>query len=299
MSRYMKKVILVIIIILVAWLFVRFVIGGPEDDWICVDNEWVKHGNPSAPKPTTGCGEVREEPNIVVDLPKSGDTISGPFQISGKAKTWYFEGDFPIELIDEQGNKIAQGYARAMGDWMTNEYVPFEMGEINFVSYPSATTSGFVVFRKDNPSDMRELDEEFRVPVIITPIETTKVKVYFNNNNLDPQISCNKVFPAEREIIKTSAIARAALEELLKGPTSKESAEGFITNINYGVKIQSLIIENGVAKVDFDEQLQFQVGGSCRVSAIRAQITQTLKQFPTVKNVIISINGRTEDILQP
>jgi len=54
-----------------------------------------------------------------------------------------------------------------------------------------------------------------------------------------------------------------------------------------------------VAKADFDEQLEFQVGGSCRVSAIRAEITQTLKQFSTVKEVVISIDGRTEDILQP
>jgi len=35
------------------------------------------------------------------------------------------------------------------------------------------------------------------------------------------------------------------------------------------------------------------------VTAIRAQITETLKQFPTVENVVISIDGRTEDILQP
>jgi spore germination protein GerM len=45
--------------------------------------------------------------------------------------------------------------------------------------------------------------------------------------------------------------------------------------------------------------LEFQVGGSCRVAAIRAQITDTLKQFPPVDEVIISIDDRTEDILQP
>jgi len=89
------------------------------------------------------------------------------------------------------------------------------------------------------------------------------------------------------------------LEELLKGPNNKESENSFSTSINYGAKINKLIIENGVAKVDFDGQLQNGVGGSCRVSAIRSQITQTLKQFPGVKGVIISINGRTEDILQP
>lgn len=75
--------------------------------------------------------------------------------------------------------------------------------------------------------------------------------------------------------------------------------QGFFTSINPGVKIQNIVIENGIAKVDFDEQLEFQVGGSCRVSAIRAQIIQTLKQFPTIKEVLISINGRIEDILQP
>jgi len=133
--------------------------------------------------------------------------------------------------------------------------------------------------------------------------EYMTVKAFFNNDRMDPEFSCNKVFPVEREILKTEAVAQAALTELLKGPTEAEKAEGFFTSINPGVKIQELTINpptgGGVAKVDFDEQLEFQVGGSCRVAAIRAQITETLKQFPTVSNVIISINGRTEDILQP
>lgn len=38
-------------------LVVRFLFGGPEDDWICVKGEWVKHGNPGAPKPTGSCGQ--------------------------------------------------------------------------------------------------------------------------------------------------------------------------------------------------------------------------------------------------
>jgi len=130
-------------------------------------------------------------------------------------------------------------------------------------------------------------------------VELMTVKAYFNNSNMDPEVSCNKVFPVERSIPKTQAVARAALEELLKGVTDAEKNAGFFTSINPGVKIQSLTIENGIAKADFDEQLEFQVGGSCRVSSIRAEITETLKQFPAVDSVIISINGRTEDILQP
>jgi len=129
--------------------------------------------------------------------------------------------------------------------------------------------------------------------------EKTTIRVFFNNSKFDPEFSCNKVSPVERKVPKTKAIARAALEELLKGPTNPEKEAGFFTSINPGVKIQKLTIENGVAKVDFDEQLEFQVGGSCRVAAIRAQITETLKQFPSVTSIIISIDGRTEDILQP
>lgn len=55
----MKKRILTIIIIVVAvvglWAFLRFVVGGPEDTWICQDGQWVKHGVPSAPMPNKPC----------------------------------------------------------------------------------------------------------------------------------------------------------------------------------------------------------------------------------------------------
>jgi spore germination protein GerM len=129
--------------------------------------------------------------------------------------------------------------------------------------------------------------------------ETLKIKVFFLNDRLDPQISCDKVFPVTRTIRKTQAVARAALEELLQGPTQAERSEGYRTSINEGVKIQRLVIQKGLAHVDFNKMLELKVAGSCRVQSIRAQIEHTLKQFPTVKEVVISINGRTEDILQP
>jgi spore germination protein GerM len=129
-----------------------------------------------------------------------------------------------------------------------------------------------------------------------------EISVFFNNNNLDPEISCNKVFEVKRTIPKTGGIARAAIEELLKGPTQQEIKSGYYTNINSGVKLNNISIQktnSPSALVDFDDKLELGVGGSCKVGAIRAQITQTLKQFLSIENVIISINGRTEDILQP
>jgi hypothetical protein len=55
-----KKILYTLLALFVAiclWLSVRFTFGGDEDTWICSENVWVKHGNPSVPQPTGGCGE--------------------------------------------------------------------------------------------------------------------------------------------------------------------------------------------------------------------------------------------------
>ena len=301
-NSFMRKkifilIILIFLVILAAAISVKLLSN--EDDWICQNGQWVKHGNPSAPAPAVGCGSVKNEiePDIIVSSPQPGQTVKSPLLVEGRAKgNWFFEAVFPIRLLDDKGNELAAGQARATSDWMTENLVPFK-GEIVFQA--GSVKKGMLVLQNDNPSGIPEKEKQIQIPVNFSPEETTKIKIYFNNSKLDPEFSCNKVFAVEREISKTSAVGKAALEELLKGPTSSEKDNNFFTSINFGVKIQSLVIKDGIAKVDFDEQLEYQVGGSCRVSAIRAQITQTLKQFSTVKEVIISINGRIEDILQP
>lgn len=132
-----------------------------------------------------------------------------------------------------------------------------------------------------------------------TPVPTMTVKAYFMSSVLDPDITCEKVFPVTRTIDITPAVGAAALGELLKGPTDAEQYHGYTTAIPDDVHLKKLTIVGGVARADFDEALERGVGGSCRVGLIRRQITETLKQFSTVSSVIISIDGRTEDILQP
>ena len=125
-------------------------------------------------------------------------------------------------------------------------------------------------------------------------------KVFWGNRLKDPEVSdCSLVFPVNRRIAKTPAVARAALEELLLGISINDLNQGYFTSINSGVVINSLTIDKGVAKVDFNDMLQAGVGGSCRVTSIRSQITQTFKQFPTLKTPIFSIKGDRGSILQP
>jgi hypothetical protein len=298
----MKKIFIVSIIIILSaaalMAGIRF-LSGDEDTWICDNGEWVKHGNPSAPKPLTECGTQAESP-VKVEFPKSGDIVKSPLEIKGEARgNWFFEASFPVVLIGSDEKIITQGIATAKSDWMTENFVPFE-AKLEF-STP-AVSEGFLILKKDNPSGLPENDAEVKIPVQFeTTGETRTVKVFFSNNNLDPEVSCNKVFAVERTIPKTQAVAQAALEELLKGVTEAEKTNGYFTSINDGVEIKSVALNfnTGTIRADFSDQLEFQVGGSCRVSAIGAQITETLKQFNTVENVIISINGRTEDILQP
>jgi spore germination protein GerM len=129
--------------------------------------------------------------------------------------------------------------------------------------------------------------------------KTMTILVYFGNKNLNPQSLCEEVFPVRKIVSFDRGSARVAIEELLKGPSEKEILEGYFTSINSGVNLQKISIEGNVARVDFDETLESGVGGSCRVVAINKQIEETLKQFPSVREVIVSIDGRTEDMLQP
>ncbi len=131
--------------------------------------------------------------------------------------------------------------------------------------------------------------------------ESMAIQIFLSDSRFagEPYFDCARTVAVERLVPKTLGVARVTLEALLQGATQGEIDSKLFSSINSGVQIQKLTIEDGVAEVDFNEQLEFQVGGSCRVTAIRAQITDTLEQFPTVDSVVISINGRTEDILQP
>ncbi len=132
--------------------------------------------------------------------------------------------------------------------------------------------------------------------------------IFFSSSRNGPgSLNCDKTYPTERVLGRMTDNEKSALGEfaylavadLLKGPTEQEQAQGFFTSINDGAKVQRVIIESGVAHVDFNDRINEGVAGSCKVQAIRSQITETLKQFSEIREVIISVNGESEEILQP
>lgn len=236
---------------------------------------------------------------IEVASPKANEEVSSPIKIIGTTNGggWNgFEGQVgTVQLLDYKGNKVASGILKATTDW-TKPLVSFE----STLTFETKITGPMtLLFSNENPSGMPSKDKKFGLPVKIKSSgETTIVKAFFAKKEVTGS-TCSVVFPVDRVVPKTDAVARAALEELFKGPTAAEKAQGYYSNINPGVKVQSLTIDaNGTAKADLSSELET-TGGSCKVTEIRSEINFTLKQFSTVKEVVISINGRTADILQP
>lgn len=124
-------------------------------------------GNYFSPRVTPHDSIRAEKPDlIVVDVPRIGDHIFSPLTVAGRARgPWYFEASFPIELLDENGNKIPLDppYATARGDWTTAEFVPFS-ATIMF-NPPPAGRRGTLILRKDNPSGIPAHDRALEIPV--------------------------------------------------------------------------------------------------------------------------------------
>jgi hypothetical protein len=248
--------------------------------------------------------ELEKADLIKISNPRPNQIIESPLLVKGEVRGfWYFEADFPVKLFDDNDFLLGIIPAQALGDWMTEDFVPFNT---TFPFAVPSTKKGRLILEKDNPSGLPEHADELIVPVYFKEVseisqEFMTTEIFLSDSRFvgEPYFDCSRTIAVERQVPKTLAVATAAIEALLRGAIKEEINQGFVSNINSGVRIQKLTIEDGVAKADFDEQLEFQVGGSCRVAAIRAQITETLKQFPTVDSVIISIDGRTEDILQP
>jgi len=283
----MKKlglIILILIILAASLLAIRFIFGGSEDDWICVNDQWVKHGVPSRPMPTSGCGDeeidcqaylpencpdqcvvcppcieyssiscqteefcesigfekdwyekIQSQSNSVdcennggtwlekfkeceyineewcdqkggtffecesacrhdpeaeictmqcvpvcylekpwldkIDLiqlysPKPKQAIASPLKISGKARgTWFFEGDFPVILVDWDGRIIAESIAQAKSDWMTQDFVEFE-ATLEFEKPDTQVSNrGALILQKDNPSGLPQNDDALEIPI--------------------------------------------------------------------------------------------------------------------------------------
>jgi len=116
--------------------------------------------------PANNLVSIHRENSIRVRVPGAHQILKSPFTALGEARgVWFFEGDFPVKVLDEEGNLIKMAIAKAQGDWMTEDFVPF-LVRIDF--NVEKTTYGTLVFQKDNPSGLPQNDFEFAVPIVLS-----------------------------------------------------------------------------------------------------------------------------------
>jgi len=109
--------------------------------------------------------ELEKTDLIRLNSPRPNQVVESPLTISGEARGyWFFEADFPVVLVDWDGLIIAEGYATADGDWMTEDFVPFE-ATLTFEK-PDYGENGALILLKDNPSGLPENDDALEVPIL-------------------------------------------------------------------------------------------------------------------------------------
>ncbi len=239
--------------------------------------------------PRTTVTPLRSE-NIIVTAPIQNSEITSPVIVQGEART--FENSVTVRVITADGNVLTENFTTANAPDI-GQFGPFE---ISLIFTPPTEGSGFIEVFQYSAKDGTEIDK-VRVPVTFAkPGNEMPIQIFFNKQNT---AECENVVAVTRSIPRTQQTARAAIDQLLMGTSQSEQQAGYLTSINSGVRVQRLVIQNGVAEIDFNNTLENGVAGSCKVQAIRSQIEQTLLQFDTVQSVKISINGRTEGSLQP
>jgi len=120
-----------------------------------------------------------------------------------------------------------------------------------------------------------------------TPTGTTIVRAYFWLGGLPGSAGLVAVL---RTTLGTKSVAKAAVNGLLTGPTTAETARPIETAIPTGTQLLDLSIDKGVATVNLSAE--FVSGGeSSAVQTRLGQVTYTLTQFPTVKSVVFQIEG--------
>ncbi|MFC2286934.1 MAG: GerMN domain-containing protein [Selenomonas sp.] len=119
--------------------------------------------------------------------------------------------------------------------------------------------------------------------------EKIGIKVYYPDDN-------GMKLVAETRTVETTQDGKykVAMESLLSGTKAK----GVVTIIPKKAKLKSVAVKDGIATVDFNEDLVKNfAGGSTGEEMLVGSIVNTLTEFPEVKSVQILLEGKKVDSL--
>jgi spore germination protein GerM len=126
-----------------------------------------------------------------------------------------------------------------------------------------------------------------------------EVNVYLvainDNGKKGELIGCgDSVVAVKKQVSQTKEVLNAALEQLLSLKQQTDPESGMYNALyQSNLHIDSLDIANGKATIKLSGQLQ--LGGVCDEPRVKAQLTETARQFKTVNSVAIFVNNKPLD----
>lgn len=127
-----------------------------------------------------------------------------------------------------------------------------------------------------------------------TVSETRNTKLYFLSVDANGTSSIKEV---SRAMAKSDSPLTDALKAIIAGPNSTEKSAGCQTFISEGTRLISASVKNGIATLNFSENLAYNSFGLAGLNAELEQIVYTATAFPTVDSVQILIEGKLTDYL--
>lgn len=135
---------------------------------------------------------------------------------------------------------------------------------------------------KDKPSDKKSPD-----------VAMTTTTLYFVVIDNDGSVSRKAI---KKEIKKSTSPLTATIKALLDGP-DKSDRSGSVTLIPQGTKLLGASVKNGVATLNFSDEIEFNSVGVDGYMASLMQIVYTATEFPTVRSVQFLIEGNVREYL--
>ena len=222
-------------------------------------------------------------PNVVVFSPAANAPVGLIFKIDGSAKA--DKGDVAVNLKNRRtGSVYLAGSIKIPAATGGGRYGNFSL-PINLSSALDILDGDMLDadFMQGAQSD--KISSSWRY----SGGSTSKIKVFFFKKG-----QCGSVASVDRLIDASKSAVRSGIEEAIKGPSAAEVAEGYVTALPSTTKIRSLELREGIVYIDFTSTVLAK-GPACDISSERRQIIDTIMQFPTIKEVIISVDGEEKN----
>jgi len=167
-KKRMKKYILFLVILIFIGIIITIVsdtffstrFWSGEDTWICQNGEWVKHGQPSAPRPETPCvelgeseesDELEEDPSLFLMTLKNETKIDFS-DIQDIEFNWVLEAEPEVREITVNGKgfeamRVPEQKYQKVISFLKNRGFAIDISNI---ADGAGTVGGLIGYKKDN-----------------------------------------------------------------------------------------------------------------------------------------------------